>query len=120
MKKIIHDQSSKFLDDNYVNEYLLQATTPMQDMSLSASDKRDNLWNKVIADTTRGTFPSTLSMPGLFLESMKTTFETAGDLMPSTKFGKRTKYIHSVGVVSKVAFKANENSSYPGIFKGAE
>ena len=59
-------------------------------------------------------------MPGLFLESMKTTFETAGDLMPSGILGKRTKYIHSVGVVSKVAFKANENSTYSGIFKGAE
>lgn len=74
----------------------------------------------MIADTTRGEYPSVLKMPGLFVESMNPTFDTAGDLMPSGVFGKRTKYIHSVGVVGKVAFKANEASTYSGIFKGAE
>jgi len=98
----------------------LQDTTPLQDISLSAIDKRDNLWSQVVKDTTRGEYPSTVGLLGLFAESMDTTFDTAGDLMPHGLFGKRTKYIHSVGVVGKVAFKANEASTYSGIFKGAE
>jgi len=56
----------------------------------------------------------------MFAESMNPTFDTAGDLMPHGLFGKRVKYIHSVGVVGKVAFKANEASTYSGIFKGAD
>jgi len=56
---------------------------------------------------------------GLFAESMLPTFDTMGDLMPHHWWGKRPKYIHSVGVVSKVAFKANDASTYSGIFKGA-
>jgi hypothetical protein len=88
--------------EDRVKEYFLQDTTPLQDLSLSASDKRDNLWSQVTAETSRGKFPSTVSMAGMFVESMNPTFDTAGDLMPSGFFGKRTKYIHSVGVVSKV------------------
>ena len=56
----------------------------------------------------------------MFAESMEPTFDTAGDLMPSNWTGKRVKWIHSVGVVSKVAFKANASNTYAGIFKGAD
>ena len=94
----------------------MQDNTPLQDLSLSASNKRDNLWSKVIADTSSAKFPNPL---GMFAESMNPTFDTAGDLMPSNLFGKRTKYIHSVGMVSKVSFKANAASTYSGIFEGA-
>ena len=58
-------------------------------------------------------------MPGLFIESMNPTFDTAGDLMPSGIFGTRVKYIHSVGVVGKVKFVSNDANTYSGIFKGA-
>ena len=88
-------------------------------MRLTAEEKHDNLWKQVIADTDHGSFPSALKMPGLFVESMKPTFDTAGDLMPSGILGRRVKYIHSVGVVGKVKFAANDASTYSGIFKGA-
>jgi hypothetical protein len=97
----------------------MQDNTPLQDLSASASDKRDSLWGNVIADTTSAEFPSNLKLLGMFAESMSPTFDTPGDLMPSNWLGKRVKYIHSVGVVSKVSFKANEASTYSGIFKGA-
>ena len=97
----------------------MQDNTPLQDLSLSATDKRDNLWSKVIADTSSAKFPNPLEMIGMFAESMNPTFDTAGDLMPSNLLGKRTKYIHSVGMVSKVSFKANAASTYSGIFEGA-
>ena len=67
-----------------------------------------------------GKFPAQWKMIGMFAESMEPTFDTAGDLMPSSWIGKRVKWIHSVGVVSKVSFKANESSTYSGIFKGAD
>jgi len=87
---------------------------------MSGADKRDNLWSSVIADTSSAKFPSNLELIGMFAESMNPTFDTAGDLLPKTWSGKRrTKYIHSVGVTSKVSFKANAASTYSGIFKGA-
>ena len=115
----VHDPSRKFLIEDVVKDYMMQDNTPLQDLSLSASDKRDNLWSKVIADTTSAEFPSNLKLIGMFAESMNPTFDTPGDLMPSSWTGKRVKYIHSVGVVSKVSFKPNEASTYSGIFKGA-
>jgi hypothetical protein len=39
----------------------------------NAQSKQDDLWGKITADKTSGSFPG-LSLAGIFVESMKTTF----------------------------------------------
>jgi len=39
-----------------------------------ADDKMGLLWSKITKDTTPGTFPSTLELSEIFLESMMPTF----------------------------------------------
>jgi len=52
---------------------------------------------------------------------MSPTFETVSDAMPETWTGStRTKYIHSVGVVSKCKFVSTGDHTYTGIFEGAD
>jgi len=52
---------------------------------------------------------------------MSPTFETVSDAMPETWTGStRTKYIHSVGVVSKCKFVSTGDHAYTGIFEGAD
>ena len=72
---------------------------------MSAKAKQDQLWAKIISDTSSGSFPSSLELPGIFVESMEPTFKTKGDAMgPGVVYGNREKYIHSVGAVGKVKF----------------
>ena len=62
------------------------------------------------------------NVAGIFLESMDPTFSAPGDTMPKNSvwpYAIRTKYIHSVGVHGKVRFVPSGQSSYTGIFKGA-
>lgn len=73
-----------------------------------------------MADTKSGKFPSSLELPGVFVESMAPSFDGKGDAMPSGMvYGQRTKYIHSVGAVGKVKFLSEPGNPYSGIFKGA-
>ena len=53
---------------------------------------------------------------------MAPTFETKADAMPDDGlFGaRRTKYIHSVGVVGKCSFVSNGSHPFTGIFEGAD
>ena len=90
-------------------------------MTLSAEEKRNYLWHKIMENTAMGSYPNPVLMPGLFLESMSYTFETPGDLMPSNMFGLKLKYLNSVGVVGKVKFIPNiEANRFKGIFQGAD
>lgn len=86
-----------------------------------ADDKMDLLWSKITKDTTSGTFPTTLELSEIFLESMMPSFQSPGDGMIYRDFvrGYRKKLIHSVGVVGKVKFNAVDNK-YDGLFKGAD
>jgi hypothetical protein len=43
-------------------------------VSKMADDKMGLLWSKITKDTTPGTFPSTLELSEIFLESMMPTF----------------------------------------------
>ena len=94
----------------------------------SAASKQESMWSKIIADTTSGSFPSALELAGIFTEPMAPTFETVADAMPNTWGGfsssflesTRTKYIHSVGVVSKCKFVSTGDHPFTGIFKGAD
>lgn len=53
---------------------------------------------------------STLKLAGIMTESMSDTFETEGDEMPSSwMWGLRDKYIHSVGTVAKVQWRATSD-----------
>jgi hypothetical protein len=71
-------------------------------------------------NTSRGSYPNPVLMPGLFIESMSYTFETPGDLMPSNIFGVKLKYLNGVGVVGKIKFEPKgELNHFSGIFKGA-
>ena len=86
------------------------------------------MWSQIVADTTSGSFPSAIGQSGIFLEPMAPTFDTVADAMPDTWGGfktgllhsTRTKYIHSVGVVSKCKFISTGDHQYSGIFKGAD
>jgi len=52
---------------------------------------------------------------------MSPTFDYVSDAMPKTWTGSiRTKYIHSVGVVSKCKFVSNGIHPFTGIFEGAD
>ena len=94
----------------------------------TAASKQESMWSKIIADTTSGSFPSTLGLAGIFLEPMAPTFDTVADAMPNTWGGfsssflesTRTKYIHSVGVVSKCKFVSTGDHPFTGIFEGAD
>eukprot|EP00756_Hemistasia_phaeocysticola_P039623 Hpha_TRINITY_DN16824_c0_g2::TRINITY_DN16824_c0_g2_i2::g.150097::m.150097 len=83
--------------------------------SKTAAEKQDILWKQVTADETGGKYPSTLELPGIFAESMKTVFEANSDVFPAG----RIKYIHSVGSVCKASFNAVPGSKYTGAFAGS-
>ena len=52
---------------------------------------------------------------------MSPTFDTKADAMPTNWLGQtRTKYIHSVGVVSKCKFVSTGDHTFTGIFEGAD
>jgi len=74
----------------------------------TAQAKQAALWSAVSKNTTSGTYPNVL---GIFLESVKTTFEDTSDVFPAT----RLKYVHSVGFVGEVTFTP-VSSPYTGIF----
>ena len=82
----------------------------------SASDKLDQLWEQIKADSSEGSW---LNLAGVLIEGMGETFDTPGDDMPCYWWGCRSKDIHSVGVVSKVRFETVD-SPFSGIFKGAD
>ena len=102
--------------------------SPKSYQAESAASKQESMWSKIIADTTSGSFPSALELAGIFTEPMAPTFETVADAMPNTWGGfswslldsKRTKYIHSVGVVSKCKFVSTGDHPFTGIFEGAD
>lgn len=110
--KFLNDKSFK-IDDSFSSEvYNAQ----------DAATKKADLWNQVISDTSSGKFPSSLELPGLFVESMDPTFHANGDVMPSEMFGlkTRTKYIHSVGVVGKVKFVSSGKHPFTGMWEGSQ
>lgn len=71
--------STDFNSDSYIKQ--------------TASSKMSLLWSQISQDQTSFDFFSPLKMPGIFIESMKPTFDNAGDEMPNG----RNKYIHTVG-----------------------
>ena len=85
-------------------------------IAMSASDKLDQLWEQITADTTSGTWAN---LPNLLKEDMNPTFDSPGDDMPCDSAGCRSKDIHSIGVISKVKLVV-EDSPFSGIFKGAD
>lgn len=82
----------------------------------SAAEKEDFLWEQITSDASSGSW---LHLPGVLIESMAPTFDTPGDDMPCYWDGCRNKDIHSVGVISKVKFVA-EDSPFTGAFKGID
>ncbi len=83
----------------------------------SRGEKLNQLWNEITKDNTPGQFPPGIKLAGIFVESMDPTFSHVGDTLPDG----RVKYIHSVGVVAKVAFLPEQGSTdYTGIFEGAD
>lgn len=56
-------------------------------------------------------------MPEIFAMNMNTSFDTAGDALKGVLLGKRTKYIHSVGVTGRVKFVPTRNARhFSGMF----
>ena len=47
---------------------------------------------------------------------MEPTFSTIGDEMPSTLWGTRKKYIHTVGVVGRVQLNVDPSNPFTGMF----
>jgi hypothetical protein len=87
--------------------------------SQKASEKNDFIWSKVIADESKGTWPSTLSLAKLFLESMSPSVDYVSDEFPAG----RQKLIHSVGVAAQCSFEWDEAAvsklGYTGLFQKA-
>jgi len=83
---------------------------------LPAMVKQSMLLGKA-RDGASGAYPGTLSvLTGLLGESVSLSFEARADAFPQ----KRTKYIHSVGVVGGISWTSDGNHPYKGIFEGAE
>jgi hypothetical protein len=86
-------------------------------LSLPASDKLKQLWSRIMAETTSGSFAHPVSTAvGLLTQSMVPVFTTIGD----TLVDGHTKYIHRVGVVGQVQFVPVSEGlrKYTGCFDG--
>ncbi|EGR29683.1 hypothetical protein IMG5_150790 [Ichthyophthirius multifiliis] len=79
-------------------------------------EKLSQLLEEILKDSTPGNFPSTLSLAGIFTESMKVTMNLQSDQFPEG----RKKFIHSVGNVAHAQFQAEPDTPYTGFFKGAD
>lgn len=86
--------------------------------SLSAADKMDVLWSRVVANTTSAPWPPAATVgPKLLGESMQPTVQFVSDELPEG----RTKIIHSVAAVAQVRFVFNGAGNYTGVLgSGAE
>lgn len=70
---------------------------------------------------TSGSYPGSLEQAAIFTEDLGPSFNHQYDVVPEGWFGKRRKYIHSMGASGKVHWKANANAQkYTGIFKGGK
>ena len=85
--------------------------------SLSACDKQNYLWNNKILPTQYSTLPELAGLDffGFNSTDMHPTVERISDEMPI----ERIKHIHKRGVVATVAFEADANTPFTGLFKGA-
>ena len=89
-------------------------------LGLSATDKLNHLWSEITHDQTPSSYPSTLGLAEIFVESMEPSFDTKGDAMkPGVLYGHRTKLIHCVAGHAIVSLNSNGNHPFTGIFKGA-
>lgn len=62
-----------------------------------------------------------LGIAGFLAESMAPTVSWVADTIPTSWLGKRTKYIHTVGVVAQVKFvPVSNNEGYTGLFHGVD
>ena len=92
--------------------------TTKEYLDSSAASKLASLWSSVVeTEGTEGSWPG-IKLAGIFIESMDPTFKQAGDVFTEGIFGHRTKYIHSVGVTSKVKFEVIAGTKFTGIFAG--
>jgi hypothetical protein len=82
--------------------------------ALTASEKRDTLWDKITADTTSGRY----HYVRMLIEDMNLTFDAPGDELPCSWTGCRKKPIHAVGNVGKVKFRSTGNGNFTGMFSG--
>jgi len=84
--------------------------------------QKDKVLHQVITSNTKpGSFPSTLELAELFLESMQTSFDYVGDDMPSQFPSRRPKLIHSVGVIIDSKWVPTANATgYTGVFMGCD
>lgn len=73
------------------------------------------IMNLVRSDHSSSSYPTVATLPGVFLESVKYSFDTPSDVFTIP----RTKYIHSVGVVMPFKLVASSNK-YTGMFRGAD
>eukprot|EP00158_Paraphelidium_tribonemae_P001471 Partr_v1_DN24431_c0_g1_i1_m66268 len=81
--------------------------------SLSASDKSEFIWAKLVANPKSAEWFSTLQVLGLFVESMAPTFSTSNDWFPAG----RKKLVHTQGLVAKIRFvKSQAATPFTGVF----
>jgi len=100
-----------------------ETTTSTEYQLLSAADKRQVIWSNIMQNTTSNRWFTSSELPGMFIESMCSTFQAPGDELPWEKrvvrYGWRNKYIHTVGTVGKVEWRNLGGHNYTGIFEGA-
>jgi len=70
--------------------------------------------DRIHKDTNADKYPSAGSVfGGIMQESVRVSFDVVSDIFPSD----RTKYIHSVGVVAPIVWKAMPGVTYGGLFE---
>jgi hypothetical protein len=83
---------------------------------MSAQQKQALLLAKA-GGSGSGSYPPTLNvLTGILGESVMTSFDSNSDTMAQ----KRSKYIHSVGIVGGIKFVSSGDHPYKGLFQGAD
>jgi len=88
-----------------------------------AAEKKTALWAEVTRDTSPASFPSSIELGALFLESMDTSFDTVADDMPYQgpfDLIRRKKLIHSVGSIAQAKWVSVGSHPYTGVFTGSD
>ena len=80
----------------------------------SASDKSDQIWAKVTANTKSGDW----HLAGALIVGQNEVFDTPGDELECGWTGCRNKTIHAVGNVGKFKWVDQGGHSYTGMFNG--
>jgi len=80
----------------------------------TATEKQDQLWTQITADTTSSSY-SGAKTAAIFFEDLSESFTYVADTLPPS----HVKSIHSVGTVAKINWVSTDDHPYTGAFTGS-